>query len=76
MYGGARPAPAVISPIQQNVKIIIDSNGDFEDINKCINALNWTQYIDTVYAYGTPRKNNILSQNRYQYNKNNDNKTF
>jgi hypothetical protein len=76
LHGGALPAPAVISPVQQNVKIIIDSNGDFEDINKCINALNWTQYIDTVYAYGTPRKNNILSQNRYQYNKNNDNKTF
>jgi len=35
---------------QPNVKIVIDSLGVFEDIKKFIDLLDWTKYIDTVYA--------------------------
>jgi len=54
---------------EPNVKIVIDSNGDFADIDKCLTALKWTQFIDKVYAYNKPRKPGI---NRFEYIKQSD----
>ena len=55
---------------EPKVKIVINSMGKFTNIIKCLNALEWVQYIDTVYAYNInnerveyKKKDNDLQQN-------------
>jgi len=50
---------------EPKVKIVIDSMGKYSNIIKCLKALDWVQYIDTVYAYNHENK-------RVEYKKKND----